>query len=69
MSKSEEPIPNKKAALVKVASALGASLSSGGIEDLLGYVDPEWSDAEIGRIEWAMEEVQRRLFAMADRND
>ena len=53
----------RKEALAKVAASTAALLQAGGIEDLFGI--NEWegtSDEE--RINWAMDEVIRRLYRM-----
>lgn len=57
----------KGEALNRVASTMAAILGAGDLEEATG-IDPieqeQMSEADLERLEWAMEEVQRRLYRM-----
>ena len=53
-------VRNKQAALQAVATWLGGMCEASGIEDV---IDAEAATpAEVRRVEWAMEEAQRRVY-------
>lgn len=54
---------SKPRALRAVSSAVAALIEAGGVADLFGY-DPDLTDAQRARLEWAMDLVARRLFNM-----
>jgi len=63
-------IPNKRAALAYVARAVAAHLAASSVEDLTG-IPPgvlTMTPAEQRRLEAAMDLVETRLWAMAERN-
>jgi hypothetical protein len=62
----EDKIPSKPAALRKIASATAALIGAGGLDDLFGYTHEDWTQAEMDRLYWAVEEVQRRLWEMGE---
>jgi hypothetical protein len=59
----DDKVPSKPAALRKVSGAVASLIDAGGLEDLFGYTG-EWTQAELNRLNWAVEEVKRRLWAM-----
>lgn len=63
----DDKIPTRQDALRKIASSTAGLIGAGGWADMFGYdVDDDWTDAERGRMEWALEEVKRRLYAMGE---
>ena len=62
----DDKVPNKQDALRKIASVVGGLVGAGGLEDLFGYDEEAWTEAERERLEWACDEVQRRLYAMGE---
>jgi hypothetical protein len=61
----DDKVPSKPAALRKVSGAVAALIESGGLEDIFGYTEA-WTPAELERLRWAVEEVQRRLYAIGE---
>jgi hypothetical protein len=58
-------VPNKPAALRQVARHLGAHLHAcAGYDEAAGLDENTLTPAEIRRLDWAVDEVLRRLYAM-----
>lgn len=65
MSEAAEPFRSKKAALRKVSDVVAALVAAGGYDDLFGYsIENELTKAQQARLDWALDEVKRRLWAM-----
>lgn len=50
--------------VARVASYMAGTINAGDFEDVTGIKANALSDAELERAEWAMGEVQRRLYLM-----
>jgi len=59
-------IPNRQAALRRVAAHAAALLESGDLEEAAGVLADDMTPAEIARLEDAVDEVIRRLRAMGE---
>jgi hypothetical protein len=60
-------IRTKKQALQVVVSHVAGLLGADSLEEATGFTEPEvaaMSDAEMERLDWAIEEVRRRLYGM-----
>jgi len=57
-------IPNKKAALKQVAMHIGGTVTAGSLEEASGLDADGLTPAEVKRLWWAAEEIQRRIYAM-----
>jgi hypothetical protein len=58
-------IPNQKAALQQVARHLAAHLHAcAGYDESAGVADETVTPAEARRLDWAVDEVMRRLYGM-----
>jgi hypothetical protein len=56
---------NRKAALRKVSDSVAALVAAGGYDDLFGFsIEDYLTEAQLGRLDWAIDEVKRRLWAM-----
>jgi hypothetical protein len=71
-ARAERPvkIPTKKAALRLVASHLAGNLGASTTDEILNSVEVEESltPAEVKRLDWAVDEVTRRLYTMGGRS-
>jgi hypothetical protein len=62
-----EDFRNRPAALRKVASTVAALVAAGGYEDLFGYdITAYLTNAQAERLDWAIDEVKRRLWNMGE---
>lgn len=65
MSEYAESFRSKKAALRKVSNTVAALVAAGGYDDLFGFsIENELTEAQHARLDWALDEVKRRLWAM-----
>lgn len=62
-------MPTRKEWLAYVASNVAGLLAMGTDEEAVGASVDRLSDAELARVHWAVDELQRRLYVIADRND
>lgn len=62
----------KGEALAKVAGYVAGNVAAGDLEDVTGLSQPEQdelSDADLDRLEWAKDQVVRRLFRMGSQRE
>lgn len=65
-----ESFRSKKAALRKVSNAVASLIAAGGYDDLFGFsIEKDLTEAQQARLDWALEEVERRLWAMGGEED
>ena len=55
-------IPTKPAALKHLAAYLVSEMQAGNIAEISGLDEATLTRAEMGRLEWALEEISRRLL-------
>jgi hypothetical protein len=70
MSYERVRIPNKKAALRQVASHVAGLVGASDLEEATGLSETAdgLTAAEVKRLFWASEEIQRRLYAMGGKS-
>jgi hypothetical protein len=63
-------IPSRKAALQLVSRYLGGHLPASTTDEILGWdgAEDKLTRAEAGRLNWAVDEVARRLYAVGGRS-
>jgi hypothetical protein len=59
----------KEEALARVASHIAGLMSASDFEENTGVFSGEVSDADAERLDWAIEEVKRRLWRMGRQSD
>jgi hypothetical protein len=61
----QDDFRNRKAALVRLATMVASLIKAGGYDDLFGYdIDRELTEKQVERLDWAIDEVVRRLYRM-----